>query len=107
MSRNRTYSSPAERQKAYRQRQAGRLGVTTQPTITNKRKLSRPKRLALMVDELQSLLTEYEDWRDSLPESLVESSQHEELEETIDLLLQALELLETVQPPLGFGRSRK
>jgi hypothetical protein len=109
MSRNRIYSSAAERQKAYRERKAGQSGaVSPQPATAKKRRSpSRPKRLAFLIKELQELLTEYEDWRHSLPESLEGTDQYEELTETIDLIIQAAEPLEMIQPPLGFGRVRR
>ena len=109
MGRKRKYSSAAERQKAYRIRkgeQQEAVQPATKPTA-KQRPLSRPKRLALVVNEVQALLCEYEDWRDSLPPSLAESEQYEEIEETVDLLIQAAEPLGMIQPPLGFGRTRK
>lgn len=109
MGRKPLYSTAADRQKAYRERLASRLATQLErppKAAAKKRKVSRPARLKAIIDATQTLLDEYENWRDSLPESLTESDQGEALNETIDLLEQIVELLDQVQPPLGYGRPR-
>jgi len=105
MGRNRVHETPAERQRAYRQRIADKPAVPLPPP-KSRRPLSRPKRLTAAINEVESLMAEYENWRDSLPESLAGSGQEDELNEAIDLLQEAAETLSQVQPPLGFGRAR-
>lgn len=51
-----------------------------------------------------TLQTEYEAWRERLPESLADSEQAARLDETVDLLQQAADLLDAIDPPRGFGR---
>ena len=104
MGRNRVYDTPADRQRAYRERQAGQPGNPLPPP--SRRPLSRPKRLTVVIHEVESLAAEYEGWRDRLPESLIGSGQDDELSEAIDLLREAAEMLSQLQPPLGFGRVR-
>lgn len=53
---------------------------------------------------LRSLLEEYQGWLDTLPESLEDSGQAERLNETIEQLEAAVDILSEVQPPRGYGR---
>lgn len=62
-------------------------------------------------DELEELKTEYEDWRDNLPENLQSSATADKLEETISTFDDAISEidsatgnLEGIDLPQGFGR---
>jgi hypothetical protein len=102
MGRNRKYSTPAERQRAYRLRVAGRA---PEPVPERRRRPpSRPARLAVLQGAVEALREEYQAWLDSLPDSLHDSDQAARLAETIDQLETVRDLLDDVQPPLGFGR---
>lgn len=102
MGRKRIYANAAERQKAHRERTAAPRPSPT--PITKKRPLSRPLRLAAVKTSVRALHHEYEQWRDNLPEFQEGSEQEAKLTETIDLLEQAMDLLDEIQPPKGFGR---
>ena|SRR5579883_3070217 len=106
MPRRRLHASNAERQKAYRQR----IASTTTPAPTSaqpvkgRRSPSRPTRLAQLIDSLQTLTTEYEDWLNALPEALQNTNLGDRLAETISQLTEVVDLLSSVDPPKGFGR---
>lgn len=107
MGRKRKYSNAAERLKAFRDRV--RLGAVAPvaTTVASKRKvkvLSRPARLAAIENEVQSLMDEYQGWRDNLPESLQESDLAEKLDEAIDKLYEVAAILADIDLPKGFGR---
>ena len=107
MGRKAVYSSGAERQKAYRQRVAlTRLEPT--PTVSvrkiKQRRVSRPARLRNIEAEAEDLLSEYQEWAESLPESLRDTDQGVRLLETIERLELVLQTLMEIDPPLGFGR---
>lgn len=68
------------------------------------RKPSRPARLQHATGELEDLLEDYETWQANLPESLQDTATAAALAETIDSLQQAVEQLQAVTPPRGFGR---
>ena len=102
MGRKRLYSSPAERQKAYRERLAPERAPP--PSPIRKRKVSRPARLTLIEEQLQALLDEYEAWLSQIPESLVDSAQAETLTQTIEQLTEIIESIASINPPRGFGR---
>jgi hypothetical protein len=106
MGRKPIYSSAAERQRAYRARNAGRPEAIPPSPPAKRRPPSRPARLYAAIKDLNNLRSEYENWRDSQPESFEETEQYEEQSEAIDLFEQALEILEQINPPLGFGRTR-
>lgn len=109
MGRKAVYSTAAERQKAYRARLATRTAAEPEklsPAKPKRRPLSRPARLSGILQASETLLAEYQIWRENLPESLAETDQAESLNETVDLLEQAIELLAQIQPPLGYGRTR-
>jgi hypothetical protein len=57
---------------------------------------------------LNDLKTEYEEWRDNLPENLQSSTLGEKLEAVCDLdidsVLDMIEEAENLELPLGFGR---
>jgi hypothetical protein len=96
------YASAAERQKAYRERNA--LTASEPKTPGKIRKASRPARLRSIESEIQVLLREYEEWAGRLPDSLESTAQADCLAETIERLEIAAQVLEEIQPPLGFGR---
>lgn len=101
----RKYANDAERQRAHRARVKERLaGLPSPPTPKQQRKLSRPARIERLASEVRELIDEYQHWRDSQPESLATSETAERLEETIERLTAALEEIESVDPPRGFGR---
>jgi len=103
MGRIKVYENATERQRAHRARAAPKP-VSAPVAVTKKCNLSRPKRLAAIEQEVQSLISEYESWAESLPESLADSSQASMLAETIELLTNVADLLGEVNPPRGFGR---
>ena len=99
------HQSAADKQRAYRQRIQARLaGVCTAVPARKPKKVARPERLALAIAEIQALTEGYQDWLDAMPENLTESELADRLRETVDLLEQATEVLEQVDPPRGFGR---
>lgn len=102
MGRHRIYANAAERQKAHRERTA----APRQAPVPNakQRVLSRPMRLAAIITSVKTLQQEYQQWLDRLPEFQEGSEQEAKLVDTIELLEQALELLNEIQPPKGFGR---
>jgi hypothetical protein len=105
MARQRIYSSPAARQKAYRERT--KLGqACPQPTASQRkpRAPSRPKRLKAIERELSALATEYQDWLDRIPEGLDGSDLADLLSQTIDQLGEASEIIANITVPRGFGR---
>lgn len=106
MSRHRVYASGAERQRAYRLRQksGGRPPDLPPPALRKPRELSRPARLRGVEEALRDLQREYEDWLESLPESLEDSNTADLLRETIENLETAAETVANIQPPRGYGR---
>lgn len=103
MGRNRIHASAAERQRAYRERVVGQSEAVL-PSPRCPRPPSRPTRLQTAIDLVCTLQAEYEEWRERLPESLADSQQAARLDETVDLLAQAADLLDSIDPPRGFGR---
>ena len=103
--RARIYGNAAARQKAFRARQAARL-TGLQKTVSKKpqRPPSRPTRLATLTNGIQLLQTEYESWLESLPDSMTDSDTAERLQEAIDQLQAAADILEAIELPRGFGR---
>ena len=104
MGRKRVYADRAEQMRAYRQRLQGDLSMTKSIEPATYRQPSRPKRLQVLIDQLQSLHGDYEAWQDQLPESLTGSPTGEKLAETVGQLESAIDLLEAVDPPRGYGR---
>lgn len=102
MGRIKVYANATERQRACRARALKPKPPAASPRT--KRPLSRPKRLAAVEQQVQLLIEEYENWADSLPESLADSSQANMLAETIEQLTTVAELLSEISPPRGFGR---
>ena len=91
--------TPAERSARYRAaRQAGTPAVRYRKP-TDRR--SRPEQWRDAVAKLVELQASYQDWLDSLPESLAEGSTAEALRAICELDLSELE---GIEPPRGFGR---
>jgi hypothetical protein len=93
--------TPAERAARYRAARA----VDAAPVVKVRYRKpadrrSRPQRWQDAVAELLELQADYQQWLDSLPESLGESSTAEALRTVCDLDLSGLE----VNLPRGFGR---
>lgn len=101
MARQRLYSSNAERQKAFRDRQK-------KPPVKKKvpipRPLSRPKRLQALLKEAEALLEGYAAWLENLPENLQGCGMADRLQETVDTLEQVVDLVSSIEAPKGFGR---
>lgn len=106
MGRKRQYSSAAERLRAFRARLRDHSGENPAPAPQPrpKQKASRPARLEAIENEARCLIDEYQGWRGSLPEPLQESGLAAKLDEAIDKLTEAAELLADVELPKGFGR---
>lgn len=99
---HRIYTSNAERQRAYRQRQRGPSPCTAiglpPPAITS-RVPSRPARLQAVLADVRTLAAEYQSWRDRLPPNLAEGQTAAQIEEVIAQLEEAAEILEAIDPP--------
>jgi len=101
--RARIYPTSAERQKAYRaRREDGSQAATPTAQKKSRRPPTRPTRLLAITESLRTLQCEYDGWLASMPESLSESRLAERLQETIDQLEGAIELLDEIQPPRPF-----
>ena len=103
MGRKRTYPTAADRLKAFRLRKKVEQPEKSQGPAKVKAP-SRPARLLFVNRELRALLDEYQQWRDNLPEPFLESDLAQKLDETIEQLAEATELLEEIDLPKGFGR---
>ena len=73
-------------------------------SISCRRKQSRPARLQAAISELDDLLADYENWQASVPESLQDTGTATLLSEAVDSLQQAVDLLQQITVPRGFGR---
>ena len=94
--------SGAERQRRYRERRQNEEPTrryVERPTA--KRKLSRPQRWKAAVAELQRLQDEYQDWLDSAPKALHDTTTGQRLQAITAL---DLEELAEIEPPRGYGR---
>lgn len=99
------HESPAERQRAYRQRLKERHAGQPPPAPrTTVKKVARPQRLAAVLDELDALADGYRNWLAAMPANQGESDLAERLQETIDQFEEAIELVSQIEPPRGFGR---
>ena len=105
MGRRRKYATAADRQRAYRERKQHPQPAVPASPSPRRRTLSRPRRLALVIEELLDLAAEYQDWRDRMPENLSSSALAEQLELAIDQLESLAADAEAVDLPRGFGRS--
>jgi len=63
--------------------------------------LSRPARLRAVEQELRQLGTEYQGWRDALPENMADGAMADHLDETIAALEDAADTVwaVTIDPP--------
>jgi hypothetical protein len=110
MSRIRVYANAADRTRAYRLRllaaaQVPCAPVSTEPKLPKSRRApSRPRRLAALQAEAQSLQQEYEHWLEVLPEALQDTDLAALLTETIEQLGAVVDLIAEIQLPRGFGR---
>lgn len=104
----RLYESPAEKQKAYRERRRAQQARPSpeiralSPPLTplpKRRNPSRPARLLHIESELRKLAEEYQGWRDSTPENLAESQKAQELEEVISQLEAIADDVAAIEPP--------
>jgi predicted RNase H-like HicB family nuclease len=104
MGRTSIYATAAERQKAYRERAASRVISPVISAPPKPKKRSRPARLVAAENDIRTLLEEYEDWRGRIPEALEDTAQAQSLDDAIEKLTDAAELLAGIEPPRGFGR---
>lgn len=104
----RLYESPAEKQKAYRERMRVRhvhpppeirTFVSPLPPKPKPRNPSRPARLLHIEAELRKLASEYQEWRDATPENLAEGQLAQELEEAIGQLEAIADDVADIEPP--------
>ena len=101
------YASAADRQRAHRQRVKERLAGLPTPFLASAPKMkkpTRPQRLAGAIDMVSALLDEYDSWLDAMPTNLAGTELAEQLQETVASLQAALDALESVAPPRGYGR---
>ncbi len=108
MGRKRKYDNAAERLRAFRarasQEQVEPAPVPASPPAKPKRKASRAARLRALETDAQSLLDEFEAWRENLPEPLQESRVAAKLDEAIDKLTEMVEAAASIDLPKGYGR---
>lgn len=90
----------AERQRQYRERRKANAPKTRYVTKLLKGKPSRVQRWQEAVETLRHLQGEYQEWFDSLPESLQDSTLAEKLQAVCDLDIDDLD----IDLPRGFGR---
>ena len=105
MGRRRKYATAADRQRAYRERKQHPQPAAPASPSPRRRTLSRPQRLAQVIEELLDLAAEYQDWRDRMPENLSSSALAEQLDLAIDQLESLAADVEAVDLPRGFGRA--
>ena len=91
--------TPAERQARYRAAHAAGAPVVRYRKPADRR--SRPQQWRDAVADLVRLQGEYQDWLDTLPESLAEGATAEALRAICELDLSELQ---GIEPPKGFGR---
>lgn len=73
-------------------------------TVKKPRPIPKTRRLENLRRDLRQLLDEYVSWHSNLPEFAADSPTAERLAETVEALETAVDALEEVDPPLGFGR---
>ncbi len=100
------YATDAERQRAHRLRVKERLAglQPAPPQPAQQRMPPRPRRLQLVADELRTLQDGYQSWLDATPANLAEGETAESLRKTLDYLQSAIDAVESIEPPRGFGR---
>ena len=102
-------ATPAERSAAYRaRRKATAADVPAKPPVVIRYRRaadrrSRPQQWADAVQTLADLLDQFDEWRDKLPSSLVNSATAEALDAVLKLRAH-VEDLQAVDLPKGFGR---
>ena len=92
--------TPAERQARYRAAQASAAPAVKVRYRKPVDRRSRPQRWRDAVAELVELQADYQQWLDTLPESLAEGATADALRAVCEVDLSSLE----VDPPRGFGR---
>jgi hypothetical protein len=107
--RHKQYADAAERAREYRRRQAAQHqqdAATTGaiPVPKQRRPPTRPARIAALESAAQALHDEYESWLSALPDAMQGGSVADKLTETIEALSTILELIQSLDPPRGFGR---
>ena len=100
------YSSNADRQRAYRERQ--RAARTPPPELPQARPHrgkgpSRPVRIQALEAETRRLAADYQNWRDKLPGNLAEGETAARLEEFIAQLEEIAASIEALDPPMVGG----
>jgi hypothetical protein len=109
MGRHKQYADAAERAREYRRRQAAhehQAAATAGgiPVSKQRRPPSRPARIAALESAAQALHDEYESWLSAMPEAMQGGSVVEKLTATVETLSTILELIQSLDPPRGFGR---
>ena len=104
MPRLRQYANKAEKQKAYRLRlQQDR--PPPRPLAPPKiKRLSRPRRLEALAQELRILAEEYTHWHEALPSNQEESELAEQLQQIVEQLETMADDIDALDIPRGFGR---
>ena len=92
--------TPAQRQARYRATQASAAPAVKVRYRKPADRRSRPQRWRDAVAELVELQADYQQWLDTLPESLAEGATADALRTICEVDLSSLE----VDPPRGFGR---
>ena len=109
MGRHKQYTDAAERAREYRRRQAAQEQQAAAtagaiPVSKQRRPPSRPARIGALESAAQALHDEYESWLSAMPEAMQGGSVADKLTETVEALSTILELIQGLDPPLGFGR---
>lgn len=68
------------------------------------RRRSRVQRVSTALEELRHLMGEYEEWRANIPEFAESSVTAEKLEAAVEALATAVDALEQLDLPRGYGR---
>jgi len=95
----RIHDTPAEKQRAYRDRQRAHTGPRSPPPSTPAKRLSRPKRLLQLEEGIRALADEYHAWLSALPDNLAASQTAEQLAIAIEQLEAVADDLAAVEPP--------
>lgn len=103
MGRPKKYSSGAERQRAYRERQRSRNHPPV-PVSARPRRRSRPERLRAIEEELRNLAAGYQHWLESMPENLSGTELADRLAAIAEQLGTLADEVGYLDPPRGFGR---
>lgn len=103
MGRPKKYSSAAEKQHAYRERQ--RTSSHPPPPLSARPRLrSRPERLRVIEGELRDLAAGYQHWREALPDNQSGTELADRLEAVVEKLETMADEVGDLDPPRGFGR---